>query len=157
MRVRAIAFAALFGLLTTAASAQEDERRWGLTLWGLSFHPESTIDYDEQNWGAGIRRYFGAHLFIEGDALRNSNRGIVLAASLGVELGLATIRGCHVEAVGTLTAAYYQNPRTHVDDFKIGPVPGMALRCGRIEPTALAVFGRSRGLVAVVAALTIHF
>lgn len=158
MLIRAVAIALASAALATNAGAQEPDTRWAVTLWGLSYHVDKTIDYDEHNWGAGIRRYFGRRVFVEADGLRNSNRGLVIPASIGIELGIGTLfDSCHMSAVAALTAAYYENTRTHVDDFKIGPVPGVAVRCGRIQPNVVAVLRRAgEPLVALVAAVTIH-
>jgi hypothetical protein len=154
----AVVTAVCTAFASTPVAAADGDTRWGVTLWGVSYHVDKSIDYDEENWGAGLRRYFAHRVFVEGDALRNSNRGLVLPASVGIELGAATLFGaCKASAVAALTAAYYQNARTGSDDFKVGPVPGVAVRCGRIQPNVVAVFGKSRGLVALVGAVTIHF
>jgi hypothetical protein len=44
------------------------------------------------------------------------------------------------------------------NDIRYGPVPGVAVRCGGIQPNALAVLSPSRGLVAaIVGSVTIRF
>jgi hypothetical protein len=148
-------------LLASTAQAQDDDdaRPWGVTIWGLSWHVNQSIDYDEHNWGAGLRYYLRRHLFVEGDALRNSNRGLVLPVSIGFELGMGTLfDACHVSAVGAVTLAYYQNLRTESDYFKFGPVPGVAFRCGRIQPNVIAVLSPSGSLLAaIVGSVTIRF
>src|SRR5580765_174317 len=115
--------------LASPAQAEDGEMRWGVTIWGLSYHTNKSIDYDEGNWGLGLRYYFHRHVFVEGDVLRNSNRGLVLPASAGVEFGMGTLGACKVSAMGALTVAYYQNPRTESNYFKVGPVPGVSFRC----------------------------
>jgi hypothetical protein len=150
---------ALLAALTSPALAQDGEKPWGVTIWGLSYHTNKSIDYDEGNWGLGLRYYFNHHIFVEGDALRNSNRGLVLPASVGVEFGMGTLFGaCRVSAIGALTVAYYQNPRTESNYFKVGPVPGVSFRCGRIQPNVIAILTpSSQILAAIVTSLTIRF
>jgi len=149
---------AFVAALASPAHAEDGEMRWGVTIWGLSYHTNKSIDYDQGNWGLGLRYYFKRHLFVEGDVLRNSNRGVVLPASAGVELGMGTLGACKVSAMGALTVAYYQNPRTESNYFKVGPVPGVSFRCGRIQPNVIAVLTPSNQIVAaIVASLTIHF
>jgi len=133
--------------------------RWGVTIWGVSYHLNDSIDYDQHNWGAGLRYYVWRHVFVEGDALRNSNRGIVLPASIGAELGIGTLfHACDVSAVAALTVAYYQNLRTQSNYIRYGPVPGVSVRCGRIQPSVIAVLSPSHTvLAALVGSLTIRF
>ena len=150
---------AFVAALASPARAEDGERQWGVTIWGLSYHIDKAIDYDEGNWGLGLRYYFNRRFFVEGDALRNSNRGLALPASAGVEFGMGTLFGaCKVSAMGALTVAYYQNPRTQSNAFKVGPVPGVSFRCGRIQPNVIAVpTPSSQILAAIVASLTIRF
>jgi len=152
----AIACAILFA---PSAAAADDDGRVGVTIWGLSYHVHTSIDYEANNWGAGLRYYVARHVFVEGDALRNSNRGIVLPLSLGGELPLASVGGaCRISAIGALTAAYYQNLRTNSDYVKWGPVPGVSVRCGHLQPNVIAVLKPSEELLAaVVASVTIRF
>ena len=155
----AVAIACLIVLASSARAADDDVARWGVTIWGVSYHVDDSIDYDQHNWGAGLRYYIWRHVFVEGDALRNSNRGIVLPASIGAELGMGTLfHACDVSAIAALTAAYYQNLRTESNYVRYGPVPGVAVRCGRIQPNVLAVLRPSRGLLAaIVGSVTIRF
>jgi hypothetical protein len=155
----AMAAVACVLMLASPARAQDDVARWGVTIWGVSYHINDGIDYDQHNWGAGLRYYLWRHVFVEGDALRNSNRGIVLPASIGAEVGMGTLfHACHVSAVGALTVAYYQNLRTQENELKVGPVPGVAVRCGHIQPNVLAVLSPSRQVLAAIAgSVTIRF
>jgi hypothetical protein len=163
MRARVLVLAACVISLAPPARAADDggaardDPAWGVTIWGVSYHVDDAIDYDEHNWGAGLRYYLNHHVFFEGDVLRNSNRGVVLPVSAGVELGLGTIfHACRVSAVGALTLAYYQNLRTDSDYFRFGPVPGVAVRCGRVQPNVIAVLSPShRVLAAIVGSVTI--
>jgi hypothetical protein len=125
----------------------------------LSYHINKSIDYEANNLGAGLRYYVSRHLFVEGDALRNSNRGIVLPVSFGGELPVASIGGaCRISAMGALTVAFYQNLRTSSDYVKWGPVPGVSVRCGHFQPSVIAVLSPSNQLVAaVVASVTLRF
>jgi hypothetical protein len=134
--------------------------RWGLSLWGLSYHVDRSVDYNEDNWGLGVRYYFKPdRLFLEFDALRNSNRGLVLPLSLGTEFKIAPLpAGCKLFAVAALTAAYYQYPNRDTTDIKIGPVPGVAIGCGHLKGNIMAVLRKSsEPLAALTASLTIVF
>lgn len=146
-------------LVASSAAAADDDGRLGVTIWGLSYHVNTSIDYEANNWGAGLRYYVSRHVFLEGDALRNSNRGIVLPVSLGGELPVASVGGvCRISAIAALTAAFYQNLRTGSDYVKWGPVPGVAVRCGHVQPNVIAVLKPSDDLLAaVVASVTIRF
>jgi hypothetical protein len=145
--------------LAPCAAAADDASRLGVTIWGLSYHINKSIDYEANNWGVGLRYYVSRHLFVEGDALRNSNRGIVLPVSVGGELRVASIgEACHLSAMGALTVAFYQNLRTNSDYVKWGPVPGVSIRCGHFQPNVIAVLSPSNQVVAaIVASVTIRF
>src|ERR1022692_4633441 len=92
------------------------DQQWGVTIWGLSYHVDRTVDYNELNRGLGLRyekpeAWLGAsgdnHLFFEVDALRNSNRGLALPISAGAEFRIAPLpSGCKLLAFGALTVAY---------------------------------------------------
>ena len=86
MRAFALTIACVLGCSSAARADDDRDARWGIAIWGLSYHVSRTIDYNEANVGLGLRYYFNRRLFVEGDALRNSNRGIVLPASAGAEL-----------------------------------------------------------------------
>jgi len=155
-----IAIACAISAAPCAAAADDNsESRLGVTLWGLSYHINKSIDYEANNLGAGLRYYVSRHLFVEGDALRNSNRGIVLPVSFGGELRVASIGdACHISAMAALTVAFYQNLRTKSDYVKWGPVPGLSVRCGHFQPNVIAVLSPSNQLVAaIVGSLTIRF
>jgi hypothetical protein len=154
-----VAIACAVALAPSAAAADADDGRLGVTIWGLSYHVNNAIDYETNNWGAGLRYYVSRHLFVEGDALRNSNRGIVLPVSFGGELRIASIGdACHISAMAAVTVAYYQNLRTASDYVKWGPVPGVSVRCGHFQPNVIAVLSKSdQILAAVVASATIRF
>jgi hypothetical protein len=160
--VKAFALAAALcfaGLATPAVAADEPDPRWGISIWGLSYHPPSAIDYADVNLGVGLRYYFNRHFFVEGDALRDSNRGLVLPVSIGAEIGLISFgQTCRLAAVGALTLAYYQNPRTESDYFKFGPVPGVVFGCHMVQVNVVAIFSPSGDpLAAIVASLTVRF
>ena len=155
-----VAIACAITVAPCAAAADDNsEGRWGVTIWGLSYHINKSIDYEANNLGAGLRYSVSRHLFVEGDALRNSNRGIVLPVSFGGELRVVSIGdACHISAMAALTVAFYQNLRTNSDYVKWGPVPGVSVRCGHFEPNVIAVLSPSNKLVAaIVASLTIRF
>jgi len=149
-----VAVACLMASPARAADRDPDvDRRWGLSIWGVSYHVNRSIDYSEGNYGVGLRYYLNHYIFFEGDVLRNSNRGVVLPASAGVEIGIGTIfHACKVSAVGAATLAYYQNVRTDSDYFKFGPVPGAAFGCGRVKTNVLGILRPSREPLAAIAA-----
>ena len=150
---------ALVAMLATIASAQEDgERKWGVSIWGVSYHVNRSIDYDEANFGLGVRYAFNRYFFNEVDALRDSNRGLVLPVSVGAEIGFASFGPCRIAAVAALTVAYYQNDRTQSDYVKWGPVPGASVTCGRAKTNVIVILSPSHEPVAALAAsLTILF
>ena len=137
----------------------DQARRWGITFWGLSYHINKSIDYAASNWGLGVRYYIKPrHFFVEADALRNSNRGLVLPVSAGGEIGVGGIGVCHFSALAALTAAYYQNPRKNLDQVKWGPVPGLTIGCGRFKTNVLVILSpSSQPLAAIAASLTVLF
>ena len=132
-----------------------------MNIWGLSYHVNRSADYNEDNWGLGGRYYVKpARLFVEADALRNSNRGLVVPVSLGLEFQVAPLpAGCRLSGVVALTAAYYQYPNFGTTDFKIGPVPGVTVGCGRVKANLIAILRKSSSspLAALTASLTIMF
>jgi hypothetical protein len=152
---------ALATLVTAAASpalaAEDPDQRWGISIWGLSYHVDQENDFDEANIGLGLRYYFRPRGFIEVDALRNSNRGLAVPISAGVDFKVASLGpACNLYAVAAGTVVYYQNRRTDSDYFKVGPVPGVTLGCGRVKTNVIVVLRTSRQPVAViVASLTI--
>ena len=160
-RAAAIAVALVFVALASPALADDfhDEARWGISIWGLSYHVNRSIEYDEVNLGLGLRYYFTRHLFMEADALRDSNRGLVLPVSAGLEERVVSIGDhCRLSAVAALTVAYYQNPRTRSDYFKVGPVPGAVFGCGRVQTNVVAILSPSAELLAAItASLTVRF
>jgi hypothetical protein len=152
MRALAFTIAFVVGLSSVAFADDDGDRRWGISIWGLSYHVDRKIDYDKANVGLGLRFYLTRYVFVEGDALRNSNRGITLPASVGIELGIGSVSpACRLSVVGASTIAYYQNLRTETDYFKVGPVPGLAVTCARVKTNVIAILGPSRQLLAALA------
>jgi len=158
----------------TIASAEQSARdtlqSWGVTIWGASYHFEKDIDYEELNWGAGLRRYVRPNwrwlgenpqtrIFFEGDVLRNSNGGLMVAASAGPEIHLGKLWGpCRLFGIATLSAAYYENPRQNKDQWKAGPVPGLAVGCGAMKINGTMILRPSSQPVAALASsITILF
>jgi hypothetical protein len=149
---------AIFLALPSAAHA--DGQNWGITVWGLSYHVDRSVDYNEDNWGLGVRYYLKPErFFVEADALRNSNRGLVLPVSAGAEFRIAQLpAGCRLLGVGALTLAYYQYPNRNTTDIKFGPVPGVSVGCGHVKANLMAVLRKSsEPLAALTASLTIVF
>jgi hypothetical protein len=144
-------------------------RQLGLNIWGVSYHVNRSTDYDEQNWGAGLTCYGRPDLkwlghddhnrvFIEGDALVNSWRGLVFPLSLGVDYTLKNIDRCRLSFIAALTVAYYQLPARGESEIRWGPVPAFALGCGRIRTTMILVPRPStQPLAAIVGSMSVLF
>ncbi len=145
------------GFSSPALAAEDPDKGWGISIWGLSYHVDHEIDFDEANVGLGLRYYFNHLVFIEVDALRNSNGGLAVPVSAGLELKVASLgRACNLYAVAAGTVVYYQNPRTGREYFQAGPVPGVTLGCGRVKTNAIIVLRPSHQPVnVIVASLTI--
>ena len=147
-------------LLARPSPARAQDHRWGIAIWGLSYHVDRSVDYDEHNWGLGLRYYFKPDkFFAEIDALRDSNRGLVVPLSAGAEFPIVPLPvGCKLFAVAALAAAYYQYPNRGTADIKFGPVPGVTIGCGHVKTNIMAVLRKSsEPLAAVTASLTIVF
>ena len=141
------------GFSSPALADEPPDKRWGISIWGLSYHIDDEIDFDEANVGLGLRYYFNHLTFVEADALRNSNRGLAVAVSAGLEIKVASLgKACNLYAVAAGTIVYYQNPRTEREYVKAGPVPGVTLGCGRVKTNAIIVLRPSHQPVAVIAA-----
>ena len=137
---------------TVAGADPDPDRRWGISIWGLSYHLDDEIDYDEANVGVGLRYYVHRLVFVEVDALRNSNRGVAAAASAGLDFKVASLgKACNLSVVAAGTVVYYENPRIEQEDVKVGPVPGVTLGCGRVKANAIVVLRPARQPVNVIA------
>jgi hypothetical protein len=158
--MRVLVLLALIAALPSAAFADDPlDQRWGVTVWGLSYHVNKSIDYAANNWGLGLRYYVvRRHLFVEADALRNSNRGLVVPVSAGAEFEVGHIGACRLGGIAAFTAAYYQNPRKETTEVKVGPVPGVSVGFGHLKTNVVAVLSKSdRPLAAIAASLTVLF
>ena len=144
---------AVMGFSSPALADEPAYKRWGISIWGLSYHIDREIDFDEANLGLGLRYYAKRRIFVEADALRNSNRGLAVPVSAGFEFKVASLgQACTLHAVAAGTLVYYRNSRTERDDLKAGPVPGVTLGCGRVRTNAIIVLRPSHQPVAVIAA-----
>ena len=145
------------GFSSPALAAEDPDQRWGISIWGLSHHIDHEIDFDEANVGLGLRYYVHRLVFVEVDALRNSNRGLAVPVSAGLDLKVASLGpACNLYAVAAGTVIYYQNRRTEREYFRAGPVPGVTLGCGRVKTNAIIVLKPSSQPVSVItASLTI--
>lgn len=145
------------GLSSPAVAGDDPDQRWGISIWGISYHIDDTIDFDDANVGLGLRYYFNRLVFTEIDALRNSNGGLAVPLSVGLDLRVASLgQACNLYAVAAGTVIYYQNRRTGREYVRAGPVPGVTLGCGRVKMNAIIVLRPSRQPVSVVvASLTI--
>lgn len=143
---------------------------WGISIWGASYHVDRQIDYTERNWGLGVRYYMRPNwtwlgknpqnrLFLEGDALRNSNRGLTMPVSAGVEFQIGPSWGhCRLFGVGMLVAAYYENERKDTHQIQVGPVPGLTIGCGPVRLNGIGIIRPARQpLAAIVSSITILF
>jgi hypothetical protein len=152
------------------ATAFAEGQQWGLNIWGLSYHVDRTVGYNEDNWGLGVRyynrprwRWLGKdednRVFLEADALRNSNRGLVVPLSAGVEYEISPHSGrCKLFAVAALTLAYYRFPQLDKTEIKVGPVPGIAIGCGHLKGNLMVVLRKNREpLAALTASMTVVF
>ena len=145
------------GFPSAALAAEDPDKRGGISIWGLSYHIDDEIDFAEANVGLGLRYYVHRLVFVEIDALRNSNRGLAVPVSAGLDLKVASLgRACNLYAVAAGAVVYYQNRRTEREYFRAGPVPGVSLGCGRVKTNAIIVLKPSRQPVSVItASLTI--
>ena len=168
--MRAVLFVIAVVILSTSAPASADDGEdrlcgtWAINVWGLSYHVKENGNYSDANLGAGVRCYARPHwpgfgssrdnrLLLEVDGLRNSHKGLIVPASAGAEFKLASFRDtCGVFAIGVLTFAYYNNPDRKRDDIRWGPVPGVAVGCGRFRPNIVFVPSHSRQVIAVITA-----
>jgi hypothetical protein len=141
------------GWPSPALAAEDPDQRWGISLWGLSYHIDDEIDFDEANVGLGLRYYFNRLVFAEIDALRNSNGGLAVPVSAGLDLKVASLgQACNLYAVAAGAVVYYQNRRTAREYLRAGPVPGVTLGCGRVRTNAIIVLRPTRQPVSVIAA-----
>lgn len=141
------------GFSSRALAADDPDRRWGISIWGLSYHIDDAIDFDEANVGLGLRYYVTRRVFVEVDALRNSNRGLAVPVSAGLDFRIASLgQACNLYAVAAGTVVYYQNSRTESEYVRAGPVPGVTLGCGRVKTNAIVVLKPSHQPVSVIAA-----
>ena len=146
------------GFASPALADEPADKRWGISIWGLSYHIDREIDFDEANLGLGLRYYVKRRVFVEVDALHNSNRGVAIPVSAGLEFKIVPLgQACNLYGVAAGTVVYYQNPRTDREYFQAGPVPGVTLGCGRVKVNTIVVLKPSYQPVAVIAAsLTIQ-
>jgi hypothetical protein len=140
-------------------------QQMSLNLWGLSYHPDRSKGYNEQNWGAGFSCYTHPdipwllgkgqdnRLVIQGDALLNSWRGLMVPLSIGANWRIKTFSdGCKLYFVTAMTVAYYNHPDTGVSEVDWGPIPGVSIGCGRIRTNMMLVPSASRVPLAVAIA-----
>jgi hypothetical protein len=144
-------------------------RQFGVNVWGVSYHVNRATNYDERNWGVGLTCYGrpdlkwlgrdeNNRLFLEGDALINSWRGLVFPLSLGVDYTVKNFNPCRLSFIGALTVAYYQLPERGVSEVRWGPLPGFALGCGHLRTNVILVPSPSKPpLAAVVASMSVLF
>ena len=132
----------------------------GRRLWGLSYHVDRSVDYNEDNWGLGLRYYLSSATSFRRGGRPARQQPRAGAAGLGGRRvpDRAAAGRLQAVAVAALTAAYYQYRNTEPHDFKIGPVPGVAVGCGHVKTNVMAVLRKSsEPLAALTASLTIMF
>ena len=143
----------LTGISSPVLAGEDPDQRWGVSIWGISYHIDDAIDFDEANVGLGLRYYVHRLVFAEVDALRNSNGGLAVPVSAGLDLKVASLgQACNLYAVAAGAVVYYQNRRTRSEYVRAGPVPGVTLGCGRVKMNGLIVLKPSRQPVSVIAA-----
>ena len=152
-----IALALVTGFASPCFADEDPDQRWGISIWGLSYHIDDAIDFEEANVGLGLRYYFHRIVFAEVDALRNSNGGLAVPVAAGLDFKFASLgQACYLSAVAAGAVVYYQNRRTEREYFRAGPVPGVTLGCKRVKMNAIVVLKPSRQPVSVItASLTI--
>src|SRR5688572_25262261 len=79
------------GFSSPALAAEDPDKRLGIAIWGLSYHIDHEIDFDGANVGLGLRYYVHRLVFVEVDALRNSNGGLAVPVSAGLDLKVASL------------------------------------------------------------------
>ena len=146
-------------------------RQMSLNLWGLSYHPDRSKGYNEQNWGAGFSCYSRPdipwllgrgsdnRLVIEGDAMLNSWRGLMVPLSVGANWKVKTFAsGCKLYFVTAMTVAYYNDPQKNTSEVDWGPIPGVSFGCGTLRTNMMLVPSASKVPLAVaVASVSIVF
>src|SRR5213596_1306694 len=94
----------VMGCSSPALAGEDPDKRLGISIWGLSYHIDREIDFDEANFGLGLRYYFNHLFFAEVDALRNSNHGLAVPVSAGLDLKVASLgKTCALYAVAAGT------------------------------------------------------
>jgi hypothetical protein len=169
-RVQAVAF--LMGCLAVPATVSADETtnsrlcgEWGVRVWGLTYHVDRGTDYNNLNWGGGVRCYARPawtwlgrasenKVFVEADALRNSYRGLLVPVSAGVEYKVGTVGTCKALFVGAVTVGYYGDAVRRRASIRGGPLPGFALGCGRFKPSVTIIPTRSQKILTALAVST---
>ena len=88
-----------------------------MMVWGLSYHVDRSVDYNEDNWGLGLRYYLKLErFFVE---VRRAAQQQPWTGSAGLGFGAefqdcaASSAGCRFLGVGALTPAYI-NTRTEI-------------------------------------------
>ena len=146
-------------------------RQMSLNLWGLSYHPDRSKGYNEQNWGAGFSCYTRPdipwllgkgsdnRLVFEGDAMLNSWRGLMVPLSVAANWKVKTFAsGCKLYVVTAMTVAYYNDPQKNVSEVDWGPIPGVSFGCGAVRTNMMLVPSASKVPLAVaVASMSIVF
>jgi hypothetical protein len=135
----------------TTASAEDATHQWGIAIWGFSYHFSHNVDYQGDNWGVGLRDTVNHRFFFEADALRNSHDGLIVPLSAGAEFNLTSLPGsCKLQGVAALTVAYYGLPDRNISQVRFGPLPGLAVGCGRFKANTMLVLSPSGPLVAAL-------
>ena len=157
------------GCLAVPAAAIADEMtdprlcaEWGVTVWGLTYHVDRGIDYNNLNWGGGVRCYARPawkwlgqapenKVFVEADALRNSYRGLLVPVSAGVEYKVGTVGTCDALFLGAVAVGYYGDTGRRRAGIRAGPLPGFALGCGRFKPSVTIIARPSHTILTALA------
>lgn len=144
-------------------------REWGLTLWGLSYHTPPDNNYNNLNWGFGMRCYtpirwkwFGNadhhnRVFIQSDLIRDSHYGVLVPLSIGTESTLMTFsENTSLLIHAAFTVAYYGFEPPIKSQVRVGPVPEFALKLHNIQANVTLVPRPQKNpLAAVTGSVTI--
>ncbi|MCR4334048.1 MAG: hypothetical protein NUV60_03515 [Patescibacteria group bacterium] len=102
---RVLLFFAVSGLVPAFAA----DNHIAVDFWGLSYHGNRDRNYNEQNWGLGLRAYHGKW-FVAADRMKNSSRGQTTAFGVGYEYPFANVRGYVFSVAAEVARVNYEFP-----------------------------------------------
>lgn len=96
-------------LLASTSCLAEEDIHFAVDLWGASRHADRKRNYNEQNWGIGVRGYYG-NWFVSLDRMRNSVNGYTRAVGFGYEYPVVKFSGYTLSLGGEAIRLDYQIP-----------------------------------------------